>query len=59
MCYYRASSLSDDKAKAEADRQKEASAKRTETVGNLLHEADKAAKVAPEAVPAKESVPAK
>lgn len=59
MCYYRASSLSDAKAKAEADRQKEASAKRTETVGTLLQEAGKAAKAAPETAPAKESVPAK
>jgi hypothetical protein len=43
MCYYRGSSLSEDKAKAEAERQRELEAKRTQAVDKLKHEADAAA----------------
>jgi hypothetical protein len=58
MCHYRGSYVSEDKAKAEADRQKELEAKRTQAVDKLLHEADKAAQK-PAFTPAKESAPAK
>ena len=58
MCHYRGSYVSEDRAKAEADRQKELEAKRTQAVDKLLHEADKAAQK-PALTPAKESVPAK
>lgn len=56
MCYYRGSSISETKAKIEAERQKKASAKRTETVDKLLHEADE---VARKPADMKEPVPAK
>jgi hypothetical protein len=50
--------VSDAKAKAEADRQKELESKRSQAVDKLLHEADKAAQT-PASNPAKESIPAK
>ncbi len=56
MCHYRGSYVSDDKAKA--DRQKELESKRSEAVDKLLHEADKAAQK-PAPTPAKESILAK
>jgi len=58
MCHYRGSSLSEDKAKAEADRQKELEVKRTQAVDKLKHEADAAAQRAA-STPAKEPAPAK
>jgi hypothetical protein len=58
MCYYRGSKASEDKAKAEADRQRELEAKRTEAVDKLRHEADAAAQKAASAPP-KEPIPAK
>jgi hypothetical protein len=58
MCHYRGSYVSEDRAKAEADRQRELEAKRTEAVDKLRHEADAAALKAASA-PAKEPVPAK
>jgi hypothetical protein len=58
MCHYRGSYVSEEKAKAEADRQKELEAKRTEAVDKLKHEADAAALKAA-STPAKEPVPAK
>ena len=58
MCHYRGSYMSEDRAKAEADRQKELEAQRTQAVDKLKHEADAAAqKAAPTS--AKEPVPAK
>lgn len=60
MCHYRGSYVSEDRAKAEADRQRELEAKRTEAVNKLRHEADAAAqKTAPDTTPIKESIPAK
>ena len=50
--------MSEDRAKAEADRQRELQVKRTEAVDKLRHEADAAAQKAA-STPAKESVPAK
>lgn len=58
MCHYRGSYMSEDRAKAEADRQRELEAKRSEAVDKLRHEADAAAQKAA-STPAKESVPAK
>ena len=58
MCHYRESHVSEDKAKAEADRYKELETKRTQAVDKLLHEADKAAQK-PASTPAKESILAK
>ena len=58
MCHYRGSYVSDDKAKAEADRQMELESKRSQAVDKLLHEADKAAQK-PASTPEKESIPAK
>jgi hypothetical protein len=58
MCHYRGSYVSDDKAKAEADRQRELETKRTQAVDKLLHEVDKAAQK-PAPTPAKESILAK
>jgi hypothetical protein len=56
MCHYRGSY--GYKATAEADRQRELEAKRTQAVDKLKHEADAAAqKAAP--TPAKEPIPAK
>ena len=58
MCHYRGSYVSEDKAKAEADRQRELETKRTQAVDKLLHEADKAAqKLTP--TPEKEFITAK
>lgn len=54
MCHYRGSYVSEEKAKAEADRQKELEAKRTQAVDKLLHEADQAAQTA---APASEKEP--
>ncbi len=58
MCHYRGSYVSEDKAKAEADRQKELEAKTTQAVDKLKHEADAAARRAA-STPAKEPAPAK
>jgi hypothetical protein len=50
--------MSEDRMKAEADRQKELEARRTQTVDKLKSEADAAAqKIA--STPAKEPIPAK
>lgn len=60
MCHYRGSYVSEERAKAEADRQRELEAKRTETVDKLRHEADAAArKSALDTTSGKESIPAK
>jgi hypothetical protein len=60
MCHYRGSYLSEERAKAEADRQRELEAKCTEAVDKLKHEADAAAqKTALNTTPIKESIPAK
>jgi hypothetical protein len=60
MCHYRGSYLSEDRAKAEADRQRELEAERTETVNKLRQEADaEARKTALNTTPGKESIPAK
>ena len=58
MCHYRGSYLSEDRAKAEADRQRALEAKRTEAVGKLKQDADAAAQKAA-SLPAKEPAPAK
>ena len=58
MCHYRGSSLSEGRAKAEADRQKELEVKRTQAVDKLKHEADAAAQRAA-STSAKEPAPAK
>ena len=58
MCHYRESYVSEDKAKAEADRQKELETKRTQAVDKLKHDVDKAARK-PTPTPAKEFIPAK
>jgi hypothetical protein len=58
MCHYRGSYVSEDRAKAEADRRRELEAKRTEAVNKLWHEADTAAQKAASS-PATEPVPAK
>jgi hypothetical protein len=58
MCHYHGSYVSEDRAKAEADRRRELEAKRTEAVNKLWHEADTAAQKAPSS-PATEPVPAK
>jgi len=58
MCHYRGSYVSEDRAKAEADRQRELEAKRTQAVDKLKHEADTAAQKAA-STQAKEPVPAK
>jgi hypothetical protein len=58
MCHYRGSYVSDDKAKAEADRQKELESKRAQAVDKLKNEADAAAQRAA-STPAKEPAPAK
>ena len=46
MCHYRGSYVSEDRAKAEADRQRELEAKRTQAVEKLKQEADTAAQKA-------------
>ena len=57
MCHYQGSYVSEDRAKAEADRQRELEAQRTQTVDKLKNEADaaaqKAASTPAEPVPAK------
>lgn len=58
MCHYRGSYLSEDRAKAEADRQGALEAKRTEAVGKLKQNADAGAQKAA-SLPAKEPAPAK
>jgi hypothetical protein len=58
MCHYRGSYVSEDRAKAEADRQRELEAKRTQAVDKLKQGADTAAQRAA-STPAKEPVPAK
>jgi hypothetical protein len=58
MCHYRGSYLSEDRAKAEADRQRELAAQRTQAVNKLKNEADAAAQKAA-STPAREPVPAK
>ena len=58
MCHYRGSYVSEDKAKAEADRQKELEVKTTQAVNKLKHDADVAAQRAA-STPAKEPSPAK
>lgn len=58
MCHYRGSYVSEDRAKAEADRQRELEAKRTQAIDKLKHEADAAAQKAA-ATPARESFPVK
>ena len=56
MCHHRGSYVSEDKAKA--DRQRELETKRTQAVDKLLHEADKTAQK-PAFTPVNESIPAK
>jgi hypothetical protein len=58
MCHYRGSDMSEDKAKAEADRQRELEAKRTQAVDTLKRDADAAAQKAT-STPVKEPVPGK
>ena len=58
MCHYRGSYGYEDRAKAEADRQKELETKRTQAVDKLKHEADAAAQKAA-SIPQKEPVPVK
>jgi hypothetical protein len=58
MCHYR-SYVSDDKARADAERQKELSAKRQETVGSLLHPAKPAQSKPAEPAVIRETAPAK
>ncbi|WP_160310493.1 hypothetical protein [Microvirga vignae] len=58
MCHYRGSYVSEDRAKAEADRQKELEARRTQAIGKLKHEADAAAQSTASA-PTKEPMPVK
>jgi hypothetical protein len=60
MCHYRGSYVSEERAKAEADRQRELEAKRTEAVNKLRHDAEAAAqKTTLDTTPIKESSPAK
>jgi hypothetical protein len=58
MCHYRGSYLSEDRAKAEADRQRALEGKRTEAINKLRQEADAAAQKAA-SPPAREPAPAK
>jgi len=58
MCHYRGSYMDEDRAKAEADRQRELEAQRTQAVDKLKQEADAAAQKAA-STPTKEPVPAK
>lgn len=58
MCHYRESYVSEEKAKAEADRQRELEAKRRDAVEKLKQEADAAARKAA-STPASEPVPVK
>jgi hypothetical protein len=58
MCHYRGSYVSETKVQAEADRQRELEAKRTQAVDKLRREAETAAQKAASAL-AKEPIPAK
>jgi hypothetical protein len=58
MCHYRGSYESEARMKADADRQREREAQRTQAVNKLKNEADAAAQKAA-STPAKEPVPAK
>jgi hypothetical protein len=58
MCHYRGSYMSEDRARAEADRQRELQAQRAQTVDKLKNEADAAAQKAA-STQAKEPVSAK
>jgi hypothetical protein len=58
MCHYQGSYVSEDRAKAEADRQRELEAKRTQAVDKLRHEADAAAQKTV-STPTREPIPAK
>ena len=58
MCHYRGSYVSEDRAKAEADSQREREAKRTQVIDKLKQEADTAAQKAA-SIPATDSVSAK
>jgi hypothetical protein len=58
MCHYQGSYVFQDRAKAEADRQREREAKRTQAVDKLRHEADAAAQKAV-STPTREPIPAK
>ena len=58
MCHYRGSYGYEDRAKADADRQRELETKRTQAVERLKHEADAAAQKAA-STPEKEPVPVK
>jgi hypothetical protein len=58
MCHYR-SYIFEDKAKAEADRQKEMTAKRSEVVGSLLREANKPERTSVQPSTVKEPAPAR
>jgi hypothetical protein len=58
MCHYRESYGYEDRAKVEANRQRELDAKRTQAVDKLKHEANAAAQKAA-STPANEPVPAK
>ena len=59
MCHYRGSYVSEDRTKAEADRQRELEAKRTQAVDRLKQEAGTAAQKTASSTPAREPVPAK
>jgi hypothetical protein len=58
MCHYR-SYVSEDKARADAERKKELASKRDEVVGSLLRDVKTPEKAAPQAAPVKEIAPAK
>ena len=58
MCHYRGSYMSEDRARAEADRQRELETKRTQAVDKLKQEADTAAQKAA-SILAREPVSAK
>jgi hypothetical protein len=58
MCHYRGSYVSEDRAKAEADRRRELEAQRTQAVDKLRHEAGAAVQKAA-STSAKEPVSAK
>jgi hypothetical protein len=58
MCHYRGSYESDARMEAEADRQRELAAKRTQAVDKLKQEAETAAQKA-DSAPVKEPVPVK
>jgi hypothetical protein len=58
MCHYR-SYISEEKAKAEADRQTEMTAERSKVVGSLLREANKPERTPIQPATTKEPAPAK